>query len=41
MGGYCKAHGGGKKCTAPNCTRAARGGTSLCVDHLPQIPNHF
>jgi hypothetical protein len=30
---YCKAHGGGKRCTFPSCTTAARGGGTLCQAH--------
>ncbi|KAH9053544.1 hypothetical protein Ae201684P_015309 [Aphanomyces euteiches] len=31
-GGYCRAHGGGKRCQAPNCTKGAQRG-NFCATH--------
>ena len=30
---YCKAHGGGKRCREPGCTKGAEGSTNYCVAH--------
>ncbi|THU53513.1 hypothetical protein C4D60_Mb10t15200 [Musa balbisiana] len=30
---FCVAHGGGKRCAVPNCTKSARGKTDFCVRH--------
>ena len=30
---FCKAHGGGKRCTFPNCTKSAEGATDFCSTH--------
>lgn len=30
---FCKAHGGGKRCTAPGCTKGAEGSTPFCKGH--------
>mmetsp|Transcript_6929 Transcript_6929/g.12970 ORF Transcript_6929/g.12970 Transcript_6929/m.12970 type:complete len:324 (-) Transcript_6929:372-1343(-) len=30
---FCKAHGGGKRCSEAGCSRSARGNTTLCVAH--------
>ena len=30
---YCKAHGGGKRCSFAGCTKGAEGSTPLCKAH--------
>uniref|UniRef100_A0A6N2KN58 WRKY19-like zinc finger domain-containing protein n=1 Tax=Salix viminalis TaxID=40686 RepID=A0A6N2KN58_SALVM len=30
---FCVAHGGGKRCVVPGCTKSARGRTDCCVRH--------
>lgn len=30
---FCIAHGGGKRCQDPGCTKSARGSTGLCLMH--------
>jgi hypothetical protein len=29
-------HGGGRKCTEPNCSKVARGKKGLCMSHASQ-----
>merc|ERR1712146_548159 len=31
--GYCKAHGGGKRCSVAGCSKSARGSSGLCIGH--------
>jgi hypothetical protein len=30
---FCKAHGGGKRCTHEGCAKSAAGATSFCIGH--------
>ena len=32
-GGKCIAHGGGRRCTEPGCTKGATGKTDKCIQH--------
>ncbi|GBG23826.1 Hypothetical Protein FCC1311_000462 [Hondaea fermentalgiana] len=31
--GYCKRHGGGRRCESENCLRSARSGSKFCTSH--------
>jgi len=32
-GGFCKSHGGGRRCKMDDCSRSARGSSGLCISH--------